>query len=51
MTDVSTFENGPLLDGWQLPPRCCGTWALGQSCEVCGRHKRDIPANVILGSE
>lgn len=44
-------ENGPPLDGWTLPPRCCGNWCEGQSCELCGRHKRDIPANVILGSE
>lgn len=48
---VSTHDNGPELDGWQLPPRCCGNWCVGPACGVCGRHKRDIPQNVILGSE
>jgi hypothetical protein len=44
-------ENGPELDGWQLPPRCCGDWCEGQSCEVCGRWAHEIPANIVLGCE
>lgn len=45
---MSTHENGPLLDGWRLPPRCCGEWATELACKVCGRHSRDIPANIEL---
>ena len=48
---MSTFDNGPELPGWHLPPRCCGSWCVGASCEVCGRHARDIPANIELGCE
>ena len=48
---MSTFDNGPELDGWQLPRRCCGEWCSGSACRVCGRHQRDIPENVILGTE
>lgn len=48
---MSTYENGPPLDGWSLPPRCCGEWCLGPTCNVCRRHARDIPANIELGCE
>jgi hypothetical protein len=48
---MTSFENGPQLDGWQLPPRCCGTWCNGDACTICGRWKRDIPANIELGTE
>lgn len=41
-------DNGPQLDGWKLPARCCGTWCLGPACTVCGRHERDIPTNIEL---
>ena len=48
---MSTHDNGPALDGWQLPPRHCGTWCEGYSCTVCGEHAIHMPANIQLGAE
>lgn len=44
-------ENAPPPEGWQLPPRCCGTWATGLACGVCGRWTHEIPPNIELGTE
>lgn len=48
---MSTFDNGPALDGWKLPPRCCGTWSSELTCSVCGMWMVAMPANIELGSE
>lgn len=40
-------ENAEPLDGWALPPRCCGTWCVGLSCDVCGNWVT-VPANIVL---
>lgn len=42
-------DNAAPLDGWTLPPRCCGTWASGYSCEICGRWSHEIPPQIELG--
>lgn len=45
---MSTYDNAPPLEGWQLPPRCCGTWSSGLSCDICGNWLK-IPASIELG--
>lgn len=45
---MSTYDNAPPLEGWSLPPRCCGTWSSGLSCGICGNWL-PIPPNVTLG--
>lgn len=48
---MTTYDLTHETPDWQLPPRCCGTWCTGSACTVCGRHERDIPTNITLGSE
>lgn len=48
---MSTHENAPPLDGWTLPPRCCGVWSTGLVCGVCSRWLHELPANIELGAE
>ena len=52
---MSTFDNAPPLDGWELPPRYhCGDLCFDRECPTCGvdtiLHPQ-IPPNVILGDE
>ena len=47
---MSTFENQPPLDGWQVQPgKHCGLLCLDYSCPICGEYV--VPSNITLGSE
>lgn len=47
---MSTHDNLPALEGWELPPRCCGTWATRTHCEICGELVSPLlPDSIILG--
>lgn len=53
---MSTHENGPLLDGWSLPPRsrCCGEWSDQLVCGTCGNYmpaELTLAPNIVLGAE
>lgn len=48
---MSTFDNGPELDGWKVQPgRHCGQLCVDLACPTCGEWVT-VPPNVILGSE
>ncbi len=42
-----TGDNAPQDAGWQLPPRCCGTWVDGLVCGICSNYVTPGP-NVVL---
>lgn len=47
-------ENGPQLDGWTMPTRCCGEWSSEVYCGTCGNLMPDtlrIAPNIVLGTE
>lgn len=46
-----TGDNAEPLDGWTLPPRCCGEWVSGRTCPICERWAHEIPPNIELGTE
>jgi hypothetical protein len=50
---VSTRDNGPVLDGWQVTGRCCGELHATVECSVCLNDvKPDLPLtppNCVLG--
>lgn len=49
---MSTFDNGPLLDGWHVQPaKHCGLLCVDFACPVCGENVPQVPANIELGSE
>ena len=43
---MTTFDNREPLDGWRLPPRCCGDWQTKLHCTTCGTL---VPENCVLG--
>lgn len=44
---MTTYDNGPQLEGWQVTPKHCGVLCAERVCPVC-REYLPIPANVVL---
>ena len=48
---MTSFENQPPLDGWQVQPgKHCGTICVDLACPTGGEGV-NVPANIELGSE
>jgi hypothetical protein len=52
-TDMSTRDNGPVLEGWAVTGRCCGELHNTVACSVCLNDVKPdlplVPPNCVLG--
>jgi hypothetical protein len=51
---MSTRDNGPVLEGWQVTGRCCGELHITVACSVCLNDVKPelpltVPLSVVLG--
>jgi hypothetical protein len=42
-------DNADPIEGWTLPPRCCGEWAEDDHCEMCGFYVPRLSPLIELG--